>query len=334
VDGQYNAYAWAKEYWGGQFEPYAVRLYRVGSSNLVSGNLITNAVGGVGLYGVSNNPFQYTVVNSNVFGNLSGPAFYANQSDLTFIHDNLATNTTETVRFNSLNATRTGSNRAYVYRNRSWNPPGFGWWSYMHGDLIGSFLSEIWCYHNSYEGGFAAITVSSYLTAVTAKFRWINNIFSTARGVTHPQYSPDSTFDFNRTLPLSTSTWYGTQNQINPLYEWGGASAATTPPDFQLDTGSLAISHGLPVHQTFTLNSVSYPALPGFSTVYYSGSSADIGAIPYNFEEGLPPEPGVITNVLSISSGPPAPLRMRENIVRPIAEEEKWNSSSASLRAA
>ena len=305
TDSDYNVYSWGKDFWSGSaIEAMMVNLYRVGASNLVSGNVFSNGVSAVNLTGLSTGPFQHTVVRSNVMRNLSAQAAYVNMVDETRVHDNVIHNVNIPFRPQSINATRTGDYRLYVYRNRVWNPPGRGEFTYFHGDnnVNATFHPTIWYYHNSYEGGFAGIIISQHVANRLSKVRFVNNIFSTVAPMhsSSVQYTAGlGAVDFNLVNVLSGSGWYQTHNEINKRpYEWGGATASATPPDFLLTSGSQAISKGLPVHQTFTLNSASYSALPGFTEVYYSGTSADIGAVPYGFVSA-------VTNVLSISTGAP-----------------------------
>jgi len=49
-------------------------------------------------------------------------------------------------------------------------------------------------------------------------------------------------------------------------------------PDFILPSGSQAINAGLDLSKSFTINGVTYNALPGMTSGYYRGVAPDIGA--------------------------------------------------------
>jgi hypothetical protein len=279
TDYNFNGYQWSKDYWSGMaLELFAVKFRRSGSSNLISGNVLSNGAGGIILDNDGAASASRTVVSSNTVINMSAGGVFANRHDLAQLHDNEFRDVHFPFRMQNLNATRAGSHRVYAYRNKSWNPANRGTFTYLHGVLSDTYQSEIWFYHNSYEGGYAALTASSRSAPYLQQVRFLNNIISSTVTAQSSYWSTLGNFSYNLVSQLS-GDWYDAGNILNPSpYEWGGATASASVPDFLITTNSLAWNAGT------NLTGLSLP-----ETATINGGAWDIGWHELDTDAQTPP---------------------------------------------
>ena len=240
----FHVYQFSKSHWSqGDESALAIRLYRHGDNNVISGNVISNGSGGISITGLLADQPQNTRVESNAFYRLSSAGVLTLFCDLTHIRDNAFERTQYSVRPQSIGAARTGPSRMYIYRNTAWNPANRGFFIYIHGAAGDTFKSEIWCYHNSYEGGYGGISISSLITGQTGGIRFLNNIICSRNTITEEYAVGLGAFDYNLISEIANpGAWYGSHNIVPaPIhYEWGGSAPSANAPDFLIDTTSRA----------------------------------------------------------------------------------------------
>ena len=237
-------------------------------SNVVCWNVVSNNAGGITMQHypqmvrVPPAPVQYEIA-SNSFYNISDAAIMPWWAvDQTRIHDNLLINVTSAFREGSVNQNRSGQqSRAYIYRNRVYNPPYEGSTSYSRslGDNYlhsgtGTFQTERWYYHNTFDGLRNVIQLGalSSSTDCLKKFYWINNIAyadDTLGSETVFATTSFGRWDYNWVRQASTAdmarSWWGSGNIVSAATEWGsGTSRPTSIPSFLIDEESLAWNAG------------------------------------------------------------------------------------------
>ena len=221
----FHVYQFSKSHWSeGDVESNAIRQYAWGDGNVISGNVISNGSGGISITGLLADQPQNTRVESNTFRRLSSAGVLTLFCDLTHIRDNAFERTQYSVRPQSIGAARTGPSRIYIYRNTAWNPPDRGFFMYVHGAAGDTFKSEIWCYHNSYEGGYGGISISSLIPGQTSGIRFLNNIICSRNTITEEYAAGLGAFDYNLISEIANpGAWFGSHNIVPvPMrYEWG-----------------------------------------------------------------------------------------------------------------
>jgi hypothetical protein len=149
-------------------------------------------------------------------------------------------------------------------------------------------------YHNSFSGNAFAL---SLFGQNIANSYFINNIFSSAYlaatgcnsygGSTAGGYdctSPNpSYFDHNWVGGVGAVAWRGSNNKVFPgVRIWGSGNT-----NFILPDQSTAVNMGLDLSKPWVANGKTFPALPGMTSGYFSGSAPDAGA----FELGTSASP-------------------------------------------
>ncbi|MFH0863732.1 MAG: DUF1565 domain-containing protein [Candidatus Gottesmanbacteria bacterium] len=242
-------------------------------------------------------------IKNNYFHNMPSVAWSGDSSFNAMangsIHDNTFSHINFHLRPQSWGGTADGSwsNTANlrIYNNKFWNPTHYGGGMYFHFDSGTHTMPNTgiaWIYHNSFSGGHNAIQVSSlaagYSPEPMSKVYLINNVVSS-----YYDY-----YDQSYASPLG-GCWY---NWLAGTMKDGGCSHASNIDngttlmwdtssihDFVLPVGCSAIEAGKDISSTFTIDSVPYAALAGFSPGYFPGTAPNMGAWQSNQFDTTPP---------------------------------------------
>jgi hypothetical protein len=112
----------------------------------------------------------------------------------------------------------------------------------------------------------------------------VNNIFYLAR----PRVDKDMHFGvvsynwFSGIDTFSNHDHTNIDNQGESLWQFSNLrnpSSLTMPRDFTLPAGSSAINAGIDLSKNYTINGVTYPALPFMKTGYFRENRPNIGAV-------------------------------------------------------
>jgi hypothetical protein len=207
-----------------------------------------------------------------------------------YVHDNYIVDSNIPFRFGSVDRTTFDNRVHYVYRNKVYSPDA-GEAMYIHYDNVGPSVTKAYIYHNSFivkTGPQISGYVDNHLP-VDSGFTFINNIISANQTAfytwsTSGDYEDLFTVDYNWISGYyygSTSvSWAPVPNNIE--YPAGPTfwDHSINPPDFTNIGGREVIDSGIDVSKDFTIQGVSYEALPGISSSDYHGAP-DIGAFEY-----------------------------------------------------
>lgn len=289
----------------------SVALSQCGSNNMVVRNNIHDTIGsGVTVTCVTySSPYSITnsiVSSNNIEGHPSVGITLSAGTVGSVVDHNLISDCTSNIRLHKLNDTYDTNRLGYIYRNRSWEPAGVGNHIFTHwnsGDRY--FDPTFWIYHNSFSGGAGGLSDNGYahLAGGFTNFHYVNNIFSGAPFAYVGYYADIQTnlnmmgsFDYNLTTPpyytlyIGTNfpVWYGT-NCIKAAAPVWNTNSFTS---FVLPAGSQAINSALDITVPFTLQGVSYPALPT-GPDQRIGPAWDMGAL----------EGGTVANAVTLRVG-------------------------------
>lgn len=280
----------------------SVQLIGVGDTNLVYGNHIYNGFGGDGMiiWNTSAPAARDTRIFDNTIENQGSTAALFNpwQTNLWF-YNNIIRDNNAQLRPALLG--QSGDSRSlFIFRNQMWLPDVAGEHFFFFGaSSTPSAMPPLWIYHNSISGGVNAFVWNDTFPANGGMTNGhiINNIASD----TAPFYFNTSSmgtsannlgdFAYNMLKTATHPAWYGAGNIDQSTNEW----ASTPAMSFALVTGSPAIGAAIDTSSSFTLQSISYPALP--DTAVKIGLAWDMGAL-----EFVPPPP-VATGVLDVGLG-------------------------------
>jgi hypothetical protein len=163
-----------------------------------------------------------------------------------------------------------------------------GAWEPQHSQL------RIWFYHNTFSGGNSVWVISDMLSM--PGFVCINNLLANAGmtanaaskkidirderfGKNVKQWPAEvGPFDYNAMGGAlgAYGSWYGPNNITNMPTAW---PTDVHEEDCSLPDGHPAKASGIDISRPFVLNSVEYPALPGFEPGYFLGAAPDRGWI-------------------------------------------------------
>jgi hypothetical protein len=188
-----------------------------------------------------------------------------------------------------------GYRRLDIYRNRIYSLPGmsdhvfFNAWSWINKNSE----AEIYFYHNSISGGREALLMADFNPGYGMPKTYIlNNIISAESAfnaqTTLQEKKDIGLFDYNWIggVWLGARKWFGNSNIVvwNKKM-WNNA----TLPDFALPSGSEARNAGIDLSKPFIIDGITYPALPGMTPGYFSGSKPDLGAVQSQPGKPVPP---------------------------------------------
>jgi hypothetical protein len=226
--------------------------------------------------------YNNTIYNMSSIGILSGPG-----SNLT-VHNNTIYDCNLTFRFASCENSP-GSTSAHIYNNKLYNPDDIGELVYFHfgnGSASPTEWADFWFYHNSYSGGYRAITVDGNADELGGlkNTRFINNIFSPKNlfygnnSVLYNDASMLELFSYNWVggdYPYGKDPAWMDNTNIDAEYEtiWDNSSL----PDFILPLGSSCQKSGIDLSAEFTINGKTYRSLPGMEPGYYANDKPDMG---------------------------------------------------------
>ena len=257
-----------------------IYLLGSGSNIVVSGNSLVGGAGN-GMNIVETTVVGGIVVRSNAFWQTCSAGLFASKNHVgTLIYGNDFRDCNANARFEQ-DTSGTTAISAYIYRNTFWQPDNIG-------DQIYCFINSTplayhptyWVYHNSMSGGQGCWFVSANTVSAVGMTNTfvINNVFSDGVYVTGSAgwllTTKIGAWDYNLSTPpnITDPAWFGTHNIKSTTNQWVNVLGM----DFSLPTGSQAIDQALDTSSTFTLNGVSYPALPDTGTQI--GSGWDMGA--------------------------------------------------------
>src|SRR3989344_2717527 len=264
-----------------------VKIDAAGPNNEIAGNEMFNGNTGVSIV----NTIGKTKVHDNIIRGMPSEGIFIqnNVRDLE-IYDNLLHDSNINIRAQNMND---GNRLADIYRNRIYSSlPNVGESFYFHfwpSSPPPSSYPEFYVYHNSISGGGHALGIGDAVPpGGMPATRFINNVFSSSYLYTSWVDSPFITnssmvgaFDYNWAGGIyarGVPAWFGSNN-INARDQkmWN----VTTMPDFKLPAGSLAIDKGIDLSKSWTVNGVTYPAMPGMASGYFSGIAPDMGAVEF-----------------------------------------------------
>jgi len=237
----------------------------------ITTNALINAGQGVMFWGGADG---IKIHHNTMARNFSQGAYLGDSIVNLEINDNLFyDNGRYDIRHNHSTASSLGPH--YIYRNRFWGKDnGSGQYAAV-GTPIGLFdfsgqsniSTETWIYHNSFAGTF-----TNYSTGSANQTRAVNNVHSS--DVVFDSGGPANfkSFDYNWGLP---GQGFSGTNLVGSTKMWSDI----TLPDFILPAGSTARSTGIDLSRPFVLRGVTYPAFPGMSPGYFSGTRPNIGAV-------------------------------------------------------
>jgi len=275
---------------------YGLYLLDAGSSNIITGNNIFKGIGvGIDLFTVvaSYPPTTNTLITANTFANApSGGILLSEGELLTQCYSNMVSDCNINVRLNHVDASTDTNRSGYIYRNTFWLPNGAGQHFYVHlSSPSGQFrFPDYWVYHNSFSGGQVGLSISSYVDANggLTNTHFLNNLISSTEyidgGNSDIQFwtnaSMIKTYDYNLvtppypTFPASTNpAWFASHNIKSTTNQW----VNTLGMSFAIPSGSQAINAAIDVTVPFSVEGVSYPALP-VTPIAKTGTDWDIGA--------------------------------------------------------
>ncbi|MGI9333996.1 MAG: right-handed parallel beta-helix repeat-containing protein [Gammaproteobacteria bacterium] len=254
-----------------------------GSAHIeISGNRIYDIVGdAIVLHGVRD-----VAIHHNEIHNASSVAImpYADYANVR-IHDNLLHTNNINLRFLGMDELPDRPKQAFIYRNRLWNPEGFGWHTYWHWTSGPTGNHETYFYHNSFAGGLVALNFSPGESAnrQLGNTHFLNNVFSSARFMHYPP----------RNLGRFEHNWAGGDHLIYDFPGWFSESNVNADDREIWDNGADMPAFDLQADDAratgcdVTAVACAGRALPGFDVGYFAGKAPDMGAFP----EPRPPPP-------------------------------------------
>ncbi len=274
----YHLYHVNKFLVGGTTEDdHNIRIWDQANNNEVYSNHLFESIVGIRLWDETSGNKIY----NNTIHNHSGQGFEIYRASAV-IYDNLVYDNKYNMRLFNL---QEGYRRLDIYRNRFYNPPGtadhifFNAWAWMNRDSE----AEIYFYHNSVAGGRDAFLMAEFSPGYGMPKTYIVNNIISADCV----YNTETTLQEKRNMGLFDYNWLGGASM--GFRKWYGSNNIiawnrkvwndTTLPDFALPAGSDARSSGIDVSRPFTIAGITYPALPGMTAGYFSGSKPDLGAL-------------------------------------------------------
>jgi len=273
----------------------AVRVFRAGPHNEVSGNRMHGGGQGINIHDVRDVKIHHNIV----YGFSScGLICALNKIVNAQLHDNLVYDCNINIRVHHVNQPRQTAPRSlYIYRNRLYQRPDVGTHVYFHygkkNDVPDYMHPSIFIYHNSIAGGLSGLLPSALAgdCGGLPKTMVVNNIFSTKVGLKTSRKiiavagmfgavdhnwlgggfrSADPAYDFTK------APWYGKNNILAiGARVWDDAKM----PDFVLPEKSGACNAGIDLSESFVLNGRKYEPLPGMEPGYFHGERPDLGAL-------------------------------------------------------
>jgi hypothetical protein len=160
--------------------------------------------------------------------------------------------------------------------------------------VTGRYVPQFYVYQNSFSGGIGCIGDNGcvYPEDGMTNSMFLNNIFNGgmyyySNGNSQWTNSWMGPFAYNIITPpwptypsTNVPSWFGTNNIVLTNLVWVNASNM----NFHLPPNSVAFDAAIDVTQPFTINGVTYPALP-VTADQKGGSAWDIGAL----EDTIPP---------------------------------------------
>lgn len=146
--------------------------------------------------------------------------------------------------------------------------------------------AKLYIYHNTQIGGFNAISYGRSTDQTFPDLLMVNNLMqmSTSSWIPYEDYSFTGTICGNS---IGTAGWdYNWSFGQDPMCDFAGGHNVwagtkifddTSLPTDWSPSGS-AVSAGIDISASFDVNSVTYPALPGFSPGYFTGGAPNMGA--------------------------------------------------------
>ena len=273
----------------GSSDDRAVQTSRAGEGNEIVGNRIYG-----GLIGVSTGTSKGLVVRDNVISGMSSVGIVVQGGALdTHIHDNLIYNCNILIRLHNMNAPNSDGHRAYIFRNRLWNPWGVG--NHTHPHIPRQMAEEpppleIAFYHNTLAGGRVGFNFNERIPEKPG-FRYLNNVVATqtsARTVMALLDNPNrlGACDYNwlggpQAGARGPVAWFGEHTIIAPGENPWPDDAL---PDFRLPEGHAARNAGIDLSRPFTVQGKAHDPLPGMEPGYFQGDRPDMGAVQHGGE--------------------------------------------------
>ena len=249
-----------------------------GSTNKIIGNYMKPGLGqGIGANAPLSSIIRGTEVSYNHVEGQPSVGLTLSDGNTDFnVHDNFFEDCNSQLRIHRYYKIGESNRVAYVYRNRSWLPPGLGSHIFVYfEDPQQSYAPEYWIYNNSFSGGAFGLSLGTSSGGPLSNVRFFNNIFNV---VSYFQWSTVylgatniGAWDYSWNNPVYSDNprlWYGTNNIQSATPMW----ATNKGTAFTLTNGSSAINSALDIPAT-------YPTLPWLGLK--SGSRWDMGALEY-----------------------------------------------------
>lgn len=242
----------------------------VGGSADAMGIVGTTVVGGID-------------ISTNSISDTCSVGLYISKNNVaTLIHDNKFSNCNVNMRPEE-DASGMSAMSMYVYRNTFWQPDNIGdqFFFFVNGSTPLGIYPTNWIYHNSFSGSQGHIFVDSKTASVGGMTNTfiLNNVFSDGVYVTGSAAwlltTKIGVWDYNLSTPpnISNPAFFGAHNIKQGANVWPSSQGM----DFTLPPDSPAIEAALDTSGSFTLSSVTYPALPDTATKL--GAQWDMGAL-------------------------------------------------------
>jgi parallel beta-helix repeat protein len=274
----YHLYHVNKFLIGGTTEDdHNIRVWDRSNDNEIYSNHLYESIVGIRLWDETSGNKIY----SNTIHNHSGQGFEVYRANAA-IYDNLIYDNKYNMRLFRL---QEGYHRLDIYRNRFHNPPGiadhifFNAWATTPKNSD----TEIYFYHNSIAGGRDAFLMAEFMPGYgMPKTYIVNNIISTDH-----MFNSEATLSAKRDIGLFDYNWMGGASMgywawygNNNIVAWNrNMWSDATLPDFVLPSSSDARSAGIDLSRPFTIEGLTYAALPGMAPGYFPGSRPDLGAL-------------------------------------------------------
>ena len=262
-----------------------VNLTQAGANNRIYQNEIYDTLGGV-----SGDAKGKTEVYDNVFHHISSVSTYLDGTAPFYVYNNRFYNVTFALRVQLYTSDASLAKRVWFFNNTVYNPLKAGTnFMFARSDEttipIDANLPKIYIYHNTFIGSdreyYSLKNIGKYMQIV-------NNIFYLSRPIVYPSDEYDTFYSvaaynwFSDVDAISNHDETNIDNQGESLWHFTNLrepTSITMPKNFTLPASSSAINAGIDLSKNYTINGVTYPALPFMKTGYFKENRPNIGSI-------------------------------------------------------
>jgi hypothetical protein len=272
-----------------------IGVYECGPGNTILNNTIHRGDVAIAVQQTKN----LVIAGNTITGMPSVAIDILPNSESLYIYDNKIEHCHLMFRMNQTGKNGDMTRGGFIWNNRCYNYAGAG--HHVFFNILAGYEDalkagrcmppDFWVYHNSFAGGYGAISPG---IGIVARMKFLDNIFSARTLVCNERVQEDTAsnlfaiFDYNfcggtynpRGIRyaktdghnfFSDDTIYGDINhQVWPL---------GSEPDWIVPDTSQAYESGLDLSDSFTMRGIEYGPLPGMTHGYFPGAKPNLGAV-------------------------------------------------------